>query len=189
MASDRFGRRPILILGPLGLTVAIIAFGMSTQFWPLVFFRCLQGTFNGNIGVAGSFQIRDKNWLITSLTQLGVTKTVIGEVSVQIYYRALDPDPSHAKITDKTNIADAFTLMPLVWSAGSILGYVHLVLVIAMNRPLLEPDPWWGVISPSSSVAGYPRKNHIPQKPSVLPSMFCSCHGCFYDISVYHCWT
>ena len=65
MASDRFGRRPILILGPLGLTVAIIAFGMSTQFWPLVLFRCLQGTFDGNIGVTCSFRIRD-NWLITS---------------------------------------------------------------------------------------------------------------------------
>ena len=77
MASDRFGRRLILILGPLGLTIAIIAFGMSTQFWYLVVFRCLQGTFNGNIGVACSFH----NQLINSLAQLGVTKTVIGEVS------------------------------------------------------------------------------------------------------------
>ena len=50
MASDRLGRRPILILGPLGLTITMIGFGMSTKFWSLVLFRCLQGTFNGNIG-------------------------------------------------------------------------------------------------------------------------------------------
>ncbi|KAF8344724.1 major facilitator superfamily domain-containing protein [Amanita rubescens] len=96
MASDRFGRRPILILGPLGLAVAIIAFGMSTQFWPLVVFRCLQGTFNGNIGVS---------------------KTVIGE------------------ITDETNIADAFTFLPLVWSTASILGPI---LGGLLSRPAVQ---------------------------------------------------
>ncbi|KAJ7288064.1 major facilitator superfamily domain-containing protein [Mycena rebaudengoi] len=50
-ASDRFGRRPILLLGPLGLTVALLGFGWSKNFWSLVFFRCAQGVFNGNIGV------------------------------------------------------------------------------------------------------------------------------------------
>ncbi|KAK2467254.1 hypothetical protein APHAL10511_000803 [Amanita phalloides] len=83
MASDRFGRRPILVLGPLGLAVGMIGFGMSTQFWLLVAFRCLQGTFNGNIGVS---------------------KTVMGE------------------LTDKTNIADAFALMPVMWSIGTTLA-------------------------------------------------------------------
>ncbi|KIY74331.1 MFS general substrate transporter [Cylindrobasidium torrendii FP15055 ss-10] len=51
-ASDRFGRRPILILGPLGLSFAMVGFGLSNKFWLLVLFRCLQGVFNGNIGVA-----------------------------------------------------------------------------------------------------------------------------------------
>ncbi|KAJ7150848.1 major facilitator superfamily multidrug-resistance, DHA1 sub-family [Mycena crocata] len=50
-ASDRLGRRPVLLLGPLGLTFAMIGFGWSTTFGSLVFFRCLQGVFNGNIGV------------------------------------------------------------------------------------------------------------------------------------------
>ena len=50
MASDRFGRRSVLLLGPLGLALAMLGFGASTQFYPLVFFRWMQGTFNGNIG-------------------------------------------------------------------------------------------------------------------------------------------
>ena len=52
MASDRFGRRPILILGPLGLSIVMLGFGISTQFWSLVMFRCFQGVFNGNIGLS-----------------------------------------------------------------------------------------------------------------------------------------
>jgi MFS family permease len=52
MASDRIGRRLILIFGPLGLSIAMFGFGISTQFWSLVLFRCFQGVFNGNIGLS-----------------------------------------------------------------------------------------------------------------------------------------
>lgn len=54
MASDRLGRRPLLILGPLGLSLAMLGFGMSTQFWMLLSFRILQGVFNGTIGLFSS---------------------------------------------------------------------------------------------------------------------------------------
>ena len=50
MASDRFGRRSVLLLGPLGLALAMLGFGASTQFYSLVVFRWMQGAFNGNIG-------------------------------------------------------------------------------------------------------------------------------------------
>lgn len=50
--SDRYGRRPVLLGGPLGLSLAMIVFGMSTTFWPLVLMRTLQGIFNGNIGMS-----------------------------------------------------------------------------------------------------------------------------------------
>ncbi|KAF8884302.1 major facilitator superfamily domain-containing protein [Mucidula mucida] len=51
-AADKFGRRPVLLLGPLGLALSMLGFGLSNNFWFLVLFRCLQGVFNGNIGVA-----------------------------------------------------------------------------------------------------------------------------------------
>ncbi|KAJ7701233.1 major facilitator superfamily domain-containing protein [Mycena rosella] len=50
-ASDRFGRRPVLLLGPLGLAFSLLGFGLSKNFGALVVFRCAQGIFNGNIGV------------------------------------------------------------------------------------------------------------------------------------------
>ncbi|KAG5637553.1 hypothetical protein H0H81_004184 [Sphagnurus paluster] len=48
--SDKIGRRPVLILGPLGLFLSMLAFGLSQNFWLLVISRCAQGVFNGNIG-------------------------------------------------------------------------------------------------------------------------------------------
>ncbi|KAF9009604.1 major facilitator superfamily multidrug-resistance, DHA1 sub-family [Cyathus striatus] len=81
--SDYYGRRPILLIGPVGLAIAMFGFGLSSTFWPLVLFRCLQGMFNGNIGVS---------------------KSVIAE------------------LTDSTNIGDAFSLLPLMWSCGTIIA-------------------------------------------------------------------
>ncbi|KAF8634143.1 hypothetical protein AX15_001048 [Amanita polypyramis BW_CC] len=54
VASDRFGRRPTLLIGPLGLSIVMLSFGMSSNFWCLVLFRFLQGIFNGNIGISKS---------------------------------------------------------------------------------------------------------------------------------------
>ncbi|KAE9386358.1 MFS general substrate transporter [Gymnopus androsaceus JB14] len=51
-ASDAYGRRSVLLLGPLGLAVAMFGFGLSKSFWSMVFFRAAQGIFNGNIGVS-----------------------------------------------------------------------------------------------------------------------------------------
>ncbi|KAJ7194486.1 major facilitator superfamily multidrug-resistance, DHA1 sub-family [Mycena haematopus] len=50
--SDIYGRRPVLLLAPLGLGLSMIGFGLSKSFWMLFAFRCAQGAFNGNLGVA-----------------------------------------------------------------------------------------------------------------------------------------
>ncbi|KAJ7433742.1 major facilitator superfamily domain-containing protein [Mycena latifolia] len=81
--SDVYGRRPVLLLGPLGLTISMLGFGLSKTFWSLFFFRIIQGACNGNIGVS---------------------KTVINEVA------------------DSTNIADIFSINPLIWSLASTIG-------------------------------------------------------------------
>ncbi|KAH8834227.1 major facilitator superfamily domain-containing protein [Flagelloscypha sp. PMI_526] len=52
IAADRFGRRPILLVAPLGLAFSMFLFGSAKVFLTLVIARCLQGIFNGNLGVA-----------------------------------------------------------------------------------------------------------------------------------------
>ncbi|KAJ7737770.1 major facilitator superfamily multidrug-resistance, DHA1 sub-family [Mycena maculata] len=81
--SDIYGRRPTLLLAPVGLGIAMLGFGLSKTFWTLFLFRCAQGAFNGNIGVA---------------------KTVMNEIS------------------DSSNAADIFSLIPLMWSVGATMS-------------------------------------------------------------------
>ncbi|TRM58651.1 major facilitator superfamily domain-containing protein [Schizophyllum amplum] len=81
--SDYHGRRPILLIAPLGLALATYGFGFAKSFWLLCVFRFLQGVFNGNVGVS---------------------KSVMAEV------------------TDSTNRARAFSIMPLNWSVATTLA-------------------------------------------------------------------
>jgi len=89
-ASDRVGRKPILLIGLIGTMASILCFGLSRTFIRLVLSRCLCGLLNGNIGVM---------------------KSAMGE------------------LTDSTNRAEAFALMPVVWAAGASIGYVFVFLV------------------------------------------------------------
>ena len=50
-ASDKYGRKKILLMGLLGTAVSMIIFGFSPNFWVAVFARSLMGCLNGNIAV------------------------------------------------------------------------------------------------------------------------------------------
>ncbi|KAJ7667200.1 major facilitator superfamily domain-containing protein [Mycena rosella] len=82
-ASDRIGRKPILIIGLFGVAVSILCFGLSHTFWTLIASRCLCGLLNGNIGVM---------------------KSAMGD------------------LTDRTNRAEGFAYLPIVWAIGASIG-------------------------------------------------------------------
>ncbi|KAF9068458.1 major facilitator superfamily domain-containing protein [Rhodocollybia butyracea] len=52
--SDRIGRKPVIIIGLLGLTVSTGLFGVSRSFEGLILSRCLSGVLNGNAGTIKS---------------------------------------------------------------------------------------------------------------------------------------
>jgi len=53
--SDRYGRRPILMIGLVGNTFAFVVFGISTTLWMAFFARLIAGLFNANIPVARAY--------------------------------------------------------------------------------------------------------------------------------------
>ncbi|KAH8813725.1 major facilitator superfamily domain-containing protein [Flagelloscypha sp. PMI_526] len=53
-ASDRVGRKPILMIGLLGASLSMLSFGFSRSFLGLVVSRCICGALNGNVGVMKS---------------------------------------------------------------------------------------------------------------------------------------
>ena len=77
--SDRFGHRPILLLGPLGLTFSMLSFGTSTTYTPLVISRFCQGLFNGCVGgyIAEFFFFLGTKYFIV---RTGVSQSMIAEV-------------------------------------------------------------------------------------------------------------
>ncbi|KAJ6518192.1 major facilitator superfamily domain-containing protein [Mycena vitilis] len=122
-ASDRYGRRPVLLLGPIGLALSMLGFGLSKNFWSLVAFRCAQGAFNGNIGVS---------------------KSVMAEIS------------------DSTNAAEIYSLMPFMWTLGSTLGpFVGGTLANPATRfpdtlgriALLKEYPYFLPCAPAAALA------------------------------------
>ncbi|KIJ14300.1 Drug:H+ antiporter-1 family protein [Paxillus involutus ATCC 200175] len=52
--SDFIGRKPVIMIGLLGLSISNFAFGLSRTFGTLVISRCIAGFLNGNIGVMKS---------------------------------------------------------------------------------------------------------------------------------------
>jgi MFS transporter, DHA1 family, tetracycline resistance protein len=53
--SDRFGRRPVLLIGCFGLGLTLLATGLSTALWMLVAIRLIGGAMQGNAAVANAY--------------------------------------------------------------------------------------------------------------------------------------
>ncbi|CAG9955160.1 unnamed protein product [Clonostachys rosea f. rosea IK726] len=83
-ASDRFGRKPVLICGLMSTMVTFLIWGMSTSLPMAITVRAIQGAGNGNVGII---------------------RTMVAEMVTE---RVLQPK--------------AFSIMPLVWSIGSVVG-------------------------------------------------------------------
>lgn len=81
--SDLYGRKPILLIGPLGLSLAMLSFGLSQSFWGMVVTRAAMGVFNGNIGVLIFLAVRDLSH--STGFSSGVSKTIMAEVRSMFY--------------------------------------------------------------------------------------------------------
>ncbi|KAI8231785.1 hypothetical protein K4K55_006051 [Colletotrichum sp. SAR 10_96] len=83
-ASDRFGRKPTIIVGLLSTMVFFVIWGMSTSLPMAITVRAILGSGNGNVGII---------------------RTMVAEM-----------------VPEKELQPRAFSIMPLVWSVGSIFG-------------------------------------------------------------------
>lgn len=83
-ASDRFGRKPIILLGLTATMIFSLAFGLSRSLVMLVICRGMIGLMNGNVGII---------------------RTMVAEM-----------------VQDKELQPQAFSIMPMVWTIGSIFG-------------------------------------------------------------------
>lgn len=71
--SDRYGRRPILLVGLVGNTIFFAVFGMAGALWVALLARFLAGCANGNIAVARAYvgDISDDHQLARRMGMIG----------------------------------------------------------------------------------------------------------------------
>ena len=83
-AADRFGRKPVVMVGMVCIMTSSLTFGFSQNLPMAIVARSLGGLSNGNVGII---------------------RTTVAEL---VPYKNLQPK--------------AFSIMPLVWTIGSIFG-------------------------------------------------------------------
>ncbi|SPQ18812.1 ea73b43c-9629-4714-a883-43897362c394 [Thermothielavioides terrestris] len=83
-ASDRFGRKPVILTGLASTMTCFLLWGMSTSLPMAITVRAIMGGGNGNVGII---------------------RTMVAEM-----------------VPEKELQPKAFSLMPLVWSIGSVFG-------------------------------------------------------------------
>ncbi|EXJ67825.1 uncharacterized protein A1O5_09171 [Cladophialophora psammophila CBS 110553] len=117
-ASDRFGRKPVLIMGLAGTALSMICFGFAPNLPCAVLARALGGLLNGNVGVL---------------------QTTVAEL-----------------VTKKEHQPRAYSIMPVVWSIGSIIG------------PSIG-----GALAMPCDTLGFPRGGLFDKFPFLLPNLVC----------------
>ncbi|KAF9554755.1 major facilitator superfamily multidrug-resistance, DHA1 sub-family, partial [Agrocybe pediades] len=73
--SDRIGRKPVIIIGLLGLSLSMYSFGLSKTFVHLMISRTLNGALNGNVGVMKSItaEITDSSNISRAFAYMNLT--------------------------------------------------------------------------------------------------------------------
>ncbi|KIW10539.1 hypothetical protein PV08_11503 [Exophiala spinifera] len=119
-ASDKVGRKPVLIMGLFGTAVSMISLGFARSMPAAILARAVGGLLNGNSGVL---------------------QTTVAEL-----------------VTKKEHQPRAYSIMPLVWSIGSIIGP-------AMGGALAMPC--------ESYPSLFPRGSLWDKYPFLLPNLVC----------------
>jgi MFS family permease len=104
--SDCIGRKPVLLCGLLGTIISIILFGLSRSFWALVFryvFDADLSDFSNNAVLNQILSSRCLNGMLNG--NIGVIKSMLAE------------------LTDETNMARGFSLIPVIWALGGTIGF------------------------------------------------------------------
>lgn len=101
--SDRYGRRPILLFGLIGSTIACLFFGLSKSLIWAITSRSMCGLLNGKSTLCTNACLYDEKQLTSCLVgNVGVAKSMLGEIA------------------DDTNQAQAFSVFGFAWGIGMV---------------------------------------------------------------------
>lgn len=94
-ASDRFGRKPIILIGLVNTMVMMLVWGFSTNLPMAISARALQGLGNGNVGILRTvvaelcpWKVRDscRNHKLMINISTGITASRVQHHASRVYY-------------------------------------------------------------------------------------------------------
>jgi len=148
--SDRYGRRPALLIGLTASTIAFAVFGLADAVWLLFVSRVVQGAGGGTTGVAQAYvadtvepkdRARALGWL-SATTNLGVALgPVLGSFAIALGKRDILPGAGHLEM--------GHTAPGILWLAESRPAASHPT---RPRRPIWHPA-WLVVRHPGNLVS------------------------------------
>jgi MFS family permease len=128
--SDRYGRKPVILIGLAGTALSSLVFGFATNFWVALGARVIGGLLNGNVAV-----------MQTMVAEM-CKKPEWERRSTNLYMTA-------PEVTDFGS-ARAYAMPPFMWSLGLIIG-------AAMGGFLAQPARYYPSVFPPDGLFGkYP---------------------------------
>ena len=149
--SDHVGRKPVLLFGLLGTVVSITMFGLSRSFWSLALWYNFFDTLKYSLGSVTHFATVSQPLLEwRAQGNVGIVKSVLAEIA------------------DDSNVARAFSFLPLSFVVGQVIGFgllifrlfsysYHIICVRSFVGGFLSrPQDRWPEYFPQPFWAEYP---------------------------------
>ncbi|KAI0133909.1 major facilitator superfamily domain-containing protein [Xylariales sp. AK1849] len=131
--SEWAGRKTVILIGLLGTLVSCIGFGLSTSFYQALFFRCLGGVTNGNVGVLRTMIseiVREKKYQSRAFLLLPMTFNIGSIVGPVLGGILSDPAGSYPGTFGENQFFVQFPYaLPNLVSAGFLLFALFGVLL------------------------------------------------------------
>ncbi|WP_213735661.1 MFS transporter [Bradyrhizobium sp. dw_411] len=140
--SDRYGRRPILMLSLFGSTIGYVIFGLGGALWVLFVGRIIDGLTAGNIStvyayVADTFAPEERGRIYGVLGAVGGLGFMLGPVAGGLLGAIYPAAPLFA--------AAALTLVSIAW--------IYLALPESLARDAARPAWRWQQLNPLAQLA------------------------------------
>ncbi|KAJ3773904.1 major facilitator superfamily domain-containing protein [Lentinula raphanica] len=144
--SDRFGRRPIIIIGTLGVALTTIVFGLASSIPELIVYRCLAGFFGATASVIHTVlgEITDSSNQAAAFPLYGVTGPVGSIIGPLIGGSLSNPAQKFEPIEDTTRPAShlvKFLHLHPYFLPGLVSGIIALLGVALAYFCLEESLP------------------------------------------------
>ncbi|KLO16145.1 MFS general substrate transporter [Schizopora paradoxa] len=178
--SDRIGRKPVILLGLIGVAVSTFSFGLAKTFWWAVISRALAGALSGNTAVVQSVvgEITDETNQALAFPLTGISWSLGCIIGPMIGGNFVNPEKYYPETFGKIEILRTYPyLLPCLLSAvltmcSIIVGAVFLKesLPSKVRLDTSLPSP----ISASRNEKPPPPKAELPiraifNSPSIKP--------------------